>query len=112
MSKKLALEIQKNVDALVDIEIDALFDATLANEPQAAKLADHARTLRKTLENVWAKTRTELTRLSRTPDFEPIHTLLLEVIAAKAAATNRRRAERAKALAKAFSLEERAHIKS
>ncbi len=117
MTKKLDAMITRTVEALVEVENDQ-FQAYLKmdHRTKAAKatkaLSLHARLLWTSLETIWKKTRKELAVLVRNPDFAPIHDLILEVIAAKVAATQRRRVERAKEEARAFSLEERAHFKN
>lgn len=117
MTKKLAAEIHKTLNALHEIEQDQIQTyLRMDKRTKAAKtvlaVATEARTLSETLTGIWAKTRQELRKLAGTPDFAPIHDLLLEVIACKVEAANRRRVERAKELAKAYSLEERAHFRS
>ena len=115
MSKKLANQIDKHVQALYEIEHDQhntylKLDKRTKEAKVCLAVAKQAKDLAVALAGVWKRTSKELAKLAHTPDFAPLHGLLLEVIACKAQATKKRQIERAKEQAQAFSMQARARF--
>ena len=113
MTKKVAVEIDQTIDALLDIELEKRLQAQAM--PSEAlpmlTLATQAKTLSDTLATIWERSERELSTLANMPDFRPILDIVQEVLACKRGAKARHKASRAKKEAEAFAIANRAHFK-